>query len=89
MFQNCILLQSVKYTFSISVYKELLVIRILVIVVTEGEGKFDVTSVDVKLTLSCQIFSLTLQFFGALWVMRQNNEFLFSPVNCSSSSITK
>jgi len=89
MFQNCILPQSIKYTFSISVYKELLVILILEIVFKEGEGKFDVTSVDVELTLPCQIFSLTLQFFGSLWVMRQNNEFLFSPVNCSSSSITK
>jgi len=85
MFQNCILPRSIKYTLSISVYKELLVILILEIVVTEGEGKFVVTSVDVELTLPCQIFSLTLQFFGSLWVMRPNYEFLFSPVNCGGT----
>lgn len=90
MFQNCILPQSIKYTFSISIYEELLIILNLDFVVTDGECQFGVISVVVKLTLSCKVFSVTLQFFFcALWVMRQNKEFLFSPVDCSSSSIKK
>jgi hypothetical protein len=71
-------------------YKELLIILNLDFVVTDGECKFGIILVVVKLVLPCQIFSMTLQFFFcALWVMRQNNEFLFSPVDCSSSSIKK
>jgi len=72
-------------------YKGLLIILNLGFVVTDGECKFGIISVVVKLTLRCQIFSVTLQFFFfcTLWVMRQSNKFLFSPVNCSSSSIKK
>lgn len=66
-------------------YKELLVILNLDFVVTDGKCKFGVISVVLKLTFPCQIFSLTLKFFCALWVIRQNNEFLFNPVDCINS----
>jgi hypothetical protein len=75
--------------FSESIYKELFVILNLDFMITDGECKFGDISVVVKLTLLCQILSLALQFFCALWVMKQNNEFLFNPVDCRSSSIKK
>lgn len=44
-------------------YKELFIILNMDFVVTDEECKFGVISVVVKLTLPCQIFSMTLQFF--------------------------